>query len=99
MRKIEYGIINLVRTQNFPKNFYFLPPDTHTYVVLSGVKRYKFFGKFCVRTKSMSPTQIKQKLPTPAYRNNGIKTDVAYRSVVQEKTTCTESCKYVTHVV
>ena len=26
-------VIHLVRTQNFPKNWYFLPPDTHTYVI------------------------------------------------------------------
>ena len=27
------GIIHLVRTQNFPKNYHFVPPprDTHTY--------------------------------------------------------------------
>ena len=24
------GVIHLVRTQHFPKNQYFLPPDTHT---------------------------------------------------------------------
>ena len=23
------GIIDLVRSQNFPKNYHFLPPDTH----------------------------------------------------------------------
>ena len=26
-----HGIIHLVRTQNFPKNQNFLPPDTHAY--------------------------------------------------------------------
>ena len=25
------GIIHLVRTQDFPENFYFLPPDMHAY--------------------------------------------------------------------
>ena len=33
---------------NFPKNEYFLPPDTHTYVCVSGGKKYSFFGKFGV---------------------------------------------------
>ena len=36
---VSVGIINLVRTQNFPKNYYFLPPDTHTYVYVSGGKK------------------------------------------------------------
>ena len=27
---ILLGVIHLVRTQNFPKNQYFLPPDTYT---------------------------------------------------------------------
>ena len=26
------GVIHSLRTQNFPKNWHFLPPDTHTYV-------------------------------------------------------------------
>ena len=26
------GVIHLVRTQHFPKNLHFLPPDTHMYV-------------------------------------------------------------------
>ena len=30
--KWEKGIIHLVRTQNFPKKLYFLPPDTQPYV-------------------------------------------------------------------
>ena len=30
------GIIHLVHTQDFPKNQYFLPPDTHTYRCVSG---------------------------------------------------------------
>ena len=29
---------NLVRTQNYPKNYYFLPSDTHTYQVI--LKKY-----------------------------------------------------------
>ena len=32
------GIIHLVCTQNFSKKYYFLPPDTHTYMCVSGGK-------------------------------------------------------------
>ena len=37
------GIIHLVSTQNFPKKLYFLPPDTLTYVCVSGGKKCKFW--------------------------------------------------------
>ena len=40
------GIIHLVPTQNSPKNFYFLPLDTHTYVCVSGGWKCRFFGHF-----------------------------------------------------
>ena len=33
---------------NFPKKEHFLPPDTHTYVCVSGGKKPSFFGKFGV---------------------------------------------------
>ena len=33
---------------NFVKNKHFLPPDTHTYVCVSGCKKCSFFGKFVV---------------------------------------------------
>ena len=33
---------------NFSKKQYFLPPDTHLYVCVSGVKKCSFFGKFGV---------------------------------------------------
>ena len=36
----EHGVIHLVRTQNFPKNKHFLPPDTQTYRCVSGGKKY-----------------------------------------------------------
>ena len=50
--KTKLGIIQLVRTQNFPKKkLYFLPSDTHTYVHESGGKKCLFFVKFCVHTK------------------------------------------------
>ena len=32
----------------FPKNKHFLPPDTHTYVCVSGGKKCLFFGNFGV---------------------------------------------------
>ena len=35
-------------TPNFPKIEHFLPPDTHTYVYVSGGKKCSFFGKFGV---------------------------------------------------
>ena len=35
----ELRVIHLVRTQNFPKNEHFLPPDTHTYLCVSGDKK------------------------------------------------------------
>ena len=40
MQGVIIGIINLVRAQNFPKNLNFLPPDTQTYVYVSGGKKY-----------------------------------------------------------
>ena len=36
---------------NQMSNEHFLPPDTHTYVCVSGGKKCYFFGKFCVHTK------------------------------------------------
>ena len=33
----SFGINHLVRTQMFPKNYNFLPPDKHTYVSV-GIK-------------------------------------------------------------
>ena len=35
--------------QIFPKNEHFLPPDTNTYVFVSGGKKCSLFGKFIVR--------------------------------------------------
>ena len=37
------GIIHLVRTQNFLKNYYFLPPDTCTY---QWVRNIRFLENF-----------------------------------------------------
>ena len=33
------GLIHLVRSQNFPKNYYFFPSDTHTFVYVPGGKK------------------------------------------------------------
>ena len=33
-----------VKENNFPKNKHFLPPDTHTYMCVSGCKKCLFFG-------------------------------------------------------
>ena len=46
--KMDYFFIEtieLVRTQTFSKNYYFLPSDTPTYVWLLGVKNASFFLK------------------------------------------------------
>ena len=45
-RKLAQGIFHLERMQNFPKNYYFLPPDTH-----QEVRNLSFFERFCVHTK------------------------------------------------
>ena len=39
----------------FSKKLTFLPPDTHTYVCVSGGKEMLVFGKLCIRTKWMIP--------------------------------------------
>ena len=40
------GEISKRSPSNFQKNEHFLPPDTQTYVCMSGVKKCSFFGKF-----------------------------------------------------
>ena len=42
------GVSRKQSTPNFPKNEHFLPPDTHTYVCVSGVNKCLFFGKLGV---------------------------------------------------
>ena len=46
----------------FPKNYYFLRPDRHTW---SGGKKYQFFEKFCVCTNWMIPNQIQERIRYP----------------------------------
>ena len=40
------GVIRKQNRPNFPKNEWFVHPDTHTYMCVSGGKKYSFFGKF-----------------------------------------------------
>ena len=44
----ETGVSRKQSTSNFPKIEHFLPPDTHTYMRLSGDRKCSFFGKFDV---------------------------------------------------
>ena len=37
---MHLGIIDLMHSQHFPKNWHFLSPDVHMYVYLSGGKKY-----------------------------------------------------------
>ena len=46
-------IHSVVRTQKCPKNCHFLTPDTYTYMCVSGVRKYIFFGRFFARAKWM----------------------------------------------
>ena len=46
--RISKRVFQKRSTLNVPKNKHFLPHDTHTYVCVSGGKRYSFFGKFGV---------------------------------------------------
>ena len=44
----QSGVPRKQNMPNFPKNEHFLPPDTHTYVRVSGEKKCSFFGNFDV---------------------------------------------------
>ena len=39
---LHYGSIHSVRAQNVPKNLNLLPPDTHMYMYVSGVRNVSF---------------------------------------------------------
>ena len=43
---LRTGVSRKQSTPNFPKNEHFLPPDTHTFVCVSGGKKCSFFGEF-----------------------------------------------------
>ena len=40
---VDSGIIHLVRTQNFPKIYYFLPPDTRNRTSSSPTQETSYF--------------------------------------------------------
>ena len=44
--RISKQVTRIQSMPNFPKNEHFLPPDTHTYVCVSGGKKHSFFRKF-----------------------------------------------------
>ena len=46
--KSKTGVTREQRPSNFPENQYFLPPDTHTCVCISGGKKCFFFRQFDV---------------------------------------------------
>ena len=52
-KALKYGIIHLVRSQNFQKLLTFLTSVMLTYVRASGVRICQFFKKICARTNSM----------------------------------------------
>ena len=48
MANLKTGISRKQSTPKFPKNKHSLPPDTHTYVCVSGGKKCLYFGNFGV---------------------------------------------------
>ena len=44
----QNGYFKKQNAPNFTKNEHFLPPDTYTYVCVSGGKKYLFFAKIGV---------------------------------------------------
>ena len=45
---VLYGMIHLVRTQNFSKNYYFLPPDTYTYQLINELSHIETNSSSCI---------------------------------------------------
>ena len=45
---VATGVSKKQSPPNFSENQHFLPPDTHTYVCVSGGNKCSFFGKFGV---------------------------------------------------
>ena len=62
------GVARKQNTSNFPKNKYFLPPDMHTHVCVSGGKKCSFFGKFGVFCFLVTP--VLRFALLPYYRRN-----------------------------
>ena len=46
MGEYQNGCYKKTKHAKFSEKRTFLPPDTHTYVCVSGGKKYSFFGKF-----------------------------------------------------
>ena len=53
--KFENGCFKKTKHAKFPKNKHFSPPDTHTYVSVSGNKKCSFFRKFGVLCSLKTP--------------------------------------------
>ena len=67
---LKTGITRKQITPNFPRSKYFLPPDTHTHVCVSGGKKCLFFGKFGLLSFCVTPVWRFAHLPY--YRRIGI---------------------------
>ena len=66
--RIHYRVIRLLRTQNFFKNYYFLPLDTLSYVCVSESKKCLFFGKLYIHTKWMTGSMSALSLSSFCFR-------------------------------
>ena len=55
MANLKTNVSRKQSMSNFPKNKHFLPPDTHTYVCVSGGKKGLFFRKFKVLCSLETP--------------------------------------------
>ena len=67
---LKTEVIRIQSTPNFPKYEHFLPPDTHTYVCVSRVKKHSFFEKFAVLC--ILVTSVLRFALLPYYRRSGI---------------------------
>ena len=45
---VFYGMIHLVRTQNFSKNYYFLPSDRYTYQLINELSHIETNSSSCI---------------------------------------------------
>ena len=55
---VPCGITHLVSSQNFPKNYYFLPPNTHMYI--QGVRNVSFSENFAKKLNHSSGSCCQQ---------------------------------------
>ena len=65
------GVSRKQSLPNFPKNEHFLPPDTHTYVCVTGGKKCSFFGKSGVLCFLETPVLRFALLPYYPMNQNG----------------------------